>query len=162
MFSEEIYESKMMTSNETCAEFIVYSNEQYLQMLEDWRENDSKVEIRERNLTVLNDTITSVKGNSIFYQLTFADSNDISSGGNILPDHLVAKVKNECILFKDKLEYSKEHKRHFKVIHRLRKERKRKLTASDDERFFVESSQIAIPRQLDMNSTLQTTIVKVG
>ena len=64
-------------------------------MLEDWRENDPKVEIRERNLTVLNDTITSVKGNSIFYQLTFADSNDISSGGNILPVHLVAKVKNE-------------------------------------------------------------------
>ena len=48
-------------------------NEDYHQMMKDWKESDPKVVIIDRNLSLLNHSIVSVSGKDIYLKLNFAE-----------------------------------------------------------------------------------------
>ena len=68
----------MNLTNETCVEFLVTENLKYRELLKEWKESDSNVDLRNRTLSLKNFTRESVSGNTINYKLEFENTEDIS------------------------------------------------------------------------------------
>lgn len=60
LFSSKINREKLMSSNESCFDFIVIENQEYLVSMENWKQLNPKINIESRNLSISNFNLTDV------------------------------------------------------------------------------------------------------